>query len=409
MEETMFKTDSLSYHETSQRLERLHRLLRPKRTLVDLPVLQDPWRELVLSVQNDLSQGTQQEQPVPDQDPARATTTLTVAETVERLRVELLEDPKAELDAGFSEEPREDVFSIREELAAAALLHLSLPRSPSPDVREGEEPTPCRVAAIAASRGGAGKSTLCALAATTLAAAGLRVAVIDADFQFGDLHYLLGGQPELPLTKYDFSLNLKRFRTCEIAAGSISLFTNTEGPEWAEQNLNALGDIVAAARERCDICLINTGAYWNDIQAQAAQLCDQLLLCMDQRATSIRTTKELLGLCAKLQIPRAKVFLVLNKAAKDAPISTLDASMALEGVEVAAVGYGGSLVDELMGLGRPLDVLKEVPPLQESINELCDLLLPHRNFAQTSVRGRRPRTSFMSNLPFLRMRKPCRF
>jgi pilus assembly protein CpaE len=79
---------------------------------------------------------------------------------------------------------------------------------------------------------------------------------------------------------------------------------------------------------------------------------------MDQRATSIRACRQVADLCVRLQIPSARFVYLLNKVTKNAPISDIDASMALDGVEILSVLDGGWAVDELLSLGCPLELLR---------------------------------------------------
>jgi pilus assembly protein CpaE len=120
--------------------------------------------------------------------------------------------------------------------------------------------------------------------------------------------------------------------------------------------------------------IMNTGTFWTDVHAQAVVRCDHLIFLMDQRATSIEACKQAVDLCLRLQAPQARFAFALNGCGRHAALTTQDVSLALGGVEVIGLADGGALVDELLALGCPLELLSSGNALVASIEELLSRL-----------------------------------
>ncbi|MDR1015857.1 MAG: P-loop NTPase [Coriobacteriales bacterium] len=265
-------------------------------------------------------------------------------------------------------------LTLKEELAACALLRLgALSQAGSARCRSA-----AKLFAVFSARGGSGKSTFSALAALALAGRGLRVALIDCDLQFGDLGQLMPAQDEA-LRRYEICAEAPLSFLQSAEPGQVLLFSNQAGPEWFDRGLERLPQLVADLRSRVDLILLNCGSYWNDLQARLAQNADRLFFMVDQRATSVRSSRDLLGLLRKLQVPEAKMAFVLNRCGKGQNLSELDVSMALGGLPVAPLVEGGRIVEELMALGRADRVLSEAPSLAASLSELLARLVPELN------------------------------
>ena len=227
-------------------------------------------------------------------------------------------------------------------------------------------------------RGGVGKSTVTLLLAVLAHKRGLRVALVDADLQFGDIAYLLGHSAKnsaevRPLLQFDQ-------RQAGLSTNtSLLVLAAPESVEQSELLADGLPRIVRQVAEYVDLVLINTSAFWTAGQAELARTCSKLLFLMDQRTTSIKACQQVVELCIKLQIPEARFSYAINGCHRYAPISTMDASFALGGVEVLGLEDGGNLVDEMLSLGCPEELIDSGNVFIDSLGGLLSHLLPQIN------------------------------
>ena len=84
------------------------------------------------------------------------------------------------------------------------------------------------------------------------------------------------------------------------------------------------------------------------------------------------------------------------------PITAQDASLALAGADVWTLADGGALVDELLALGAPEELLADQSPLVDSLDELLDTILgqgsPFINTKREKAAGKIPGLPDLSGL-----------
>jgi len=145
-------------------------------------------------------------------------------------------------------------------------------------------------------------------------------------------------------------------------------------PEYAEDHAEEISGLIASLKTVADYVVVNTGSFWSELQAMLAKHADRLVFVMDQRATSVRGCKQAVDLCIRLQIPSIRFGFLLNRCTRNAPLTSLDVSLALGGVEVCTVADGGPLVDEMLALGSPYELLESDMSFKESFDELFTTL-----------------------------------
>ncbi|MCL1891436.1 MAG: AAA family ATPase [Coriobacteriia bacterium] len=261
--------------------------------------------------------------------------------------------------------------------AAAQPLTPAAPQLFSPAIFE-QTPLPATTkgcaAAFVSGRGGVGKSTLSLLTAFLLKQRGLKVVLIDLDVQFGDLSYLVEQTPDIFLQRMSLGMALNGPERPLPSEKRLCLIESPMRPEEAEECASEILELIKSLKTNADYVLINTGSFWSELQAILAQSADQLIFVMDQRATSIQGCKQVADLCVRLQIPSTRFCFLLNRCGRSAPLTSLDASMALGGAEVLTIHDGGSLVDEMLSLGCPQELLESDAAFAASFDALLATL-----------------------------------
>ncbi|MDR1357921.1 MAG: P-loop NTPase [Coriobacteriales bacterium] len=279
----------------------------------------------------------------------------------------------------LAEKPRITLNPVQRELPAPKPVPVAAPEPEGKGV----------VAAFISGRGGVGKSSLTVLTAIELWLAGSRVAMLDMDLQFGDVGVLAGNEAPSRIQRLGIEQLCNNRMKLPTSEGSLLLVEAPRNPELAEELVHQIPELLAALRRVADIVLINTGCLWNEAAAVLASSADRLIICMDQRATSVSAARQVVELCVRLQIPSTRLCYLLNRCARNAPITDIDASLAMGGVTILTIAEGGMDVDELLSLGCPCELLSAQAPLRQSIQKLGACLLGQPGDAPAKSGGQR--------------------
>lgn len=235
-----------------------------------------------------------------------------------------------------------------------------------------EEPSrPARAVArsflipVVSGSGGAGKSTVAVLSALISHSMGRRTLLLDYDLQFGDAAVMMG--VDNPLT-IDVALKRPDKLAQELERSDRpALLAAPERLEMAESVAQSVPELLSRFEGAFDIVVANTGASWAEQHAALLERATATLFLIDQRSSSVRACRHALELCSRCGIATGQFQFVLNRCAKGAPLTPLDASFALQGASVAELKDGGRDVEDYLAAGAAAELL-------ESGNELCGSL-----------------------------------
>ncbi|MEG0071283.1 MAG: chromosome partitioning protein ParA [Raoultibacter sp.] len=230
------------------------------------------------------------------------------------------------------------------------------------------------VLAVASASGGAGKSTVAALAAAFAQGLGHKTLLIDADLQFGDEQFLLG--IEHPLTIDGALRDFARFEKLKPENGLPALLAAPPHLEHSETVSAELPRILAFAKNHFDVIVVNTGAFWVEQHALLLEQATKALFLVDQRPSSLRACNHALELCARCGIATQPFLFAVNRCARGSMFSSIDVSCGLRGAHVVELKEGGREVDELLGAGMPLELIRAENALCVSLESLLVDLLP---------------------------------
>lgn len=218
---------------------------------------------------------------------------------------------------------------------------------------------------VVSGSGGAGKSTVSALAALIAHSMGRHVLLLDYDLQFGDTPVMLG--VESPLT-IDVAIEYPDKLAQEIERRDRpALLAAPERLEVAESVAQMVPELLSRIEGSFDVVIANTGASWAEQHAALLERATATLFLVDQRSSSVRACRHALELCSRCGIATGQFQFVLNRCAKGAPLTSIDVSFALQGAAVAELRDGGRDVEDYLSAGAAVDLL-------ESGNELCTSL-----------------------------------
>lgn len=245
------------------------------------------------------------------------------------------------------------------------------------------------VLTVLSGSGGAGKSTVAAVAAHVAAAKGHRVLLLDADLQFGDLAYLLAadGAPTVDDALGDPS-TLPGLAE-QVAEGGVALLAAPKRLEQAEVVAVHIAGLLNTARELFDLVVVNTGASWAECHAALIEQSDSALFLIDQKASSVRACRHAVELCERLGIASGTFSYAINRCKRGALFTAIDVACAMQGAHVHELRDGGADVEELLGAGSAQELLSSKNALCSSVSEMLDELLPGSLAPSGKARGKR--------------------
>lgn len=237
-----------------------------------------------------------------------------------------------------------------------------------------KNPNKAFVLSILSASGGAGKSSVAILSSLLCQVAGFKTLLIDADFQFGDTAEIFRTKNILridQLVENRGSIsNLKPSPNCP------SILAPPLYSELSDKIIENFPAILESLKDLFDVIVINTGSYWNELQAILLERDSKSIFLVDQRPSSVNATKKALELCNRCGIATGSVMFAINKCSKHALFTSIDISCALQGSQVAEILDGGLEVDEFLSSGKPIELINNKNPFAVSMWSIMESILP---------------------------------
>ena len=218
---------------------------------------------------------------------------------------------------------------------------------------------------IVSGSGGAGKSSVAVVGAHIARAMGHRTLLLDYDLQFGDAAIMAGVDDALAIDEAIAHPD-RVMREAHRDPG-LAVLAAPARLEAAEDIVHAMPPFLDELSDMFDVIIANTGAAWAEQHAVLLERCSAALFLIDQRASSVRACRHALELCARCGIASGPFQFAVNRCSKNAPLTSIDVSCALQGVPVYELKEGGRDVEDYLGGGAAAELL-------ESRNEFCTSL-----------------------------------
>lgn len=224
--------------------------------------------------------------------------------------------------------------------------------------------------------GGVGKSTTAAISACLCAARGLRTAVIDCDFQFGDMRHIMGGAAGLciddvledPAKAASLASGLKK--------GVPALAYAPDRLERSEELGCHVAELLDVFSSEFDAVVVNTGSNWSEGHVQLLERSHCPVFLLDQRASSVRSCQHALDLCLRLGIATGPFVYALNRCERGSLFCALDIANVMHGAQVFELKDGGTEVEELLGAGLAGELASSRNGFCASVEAMLGEVLP---------------------------------
>lgn len=174
------------------------------------------------------------------------------------------------------------------------------------------------VITVYGAKGGIGKSTIAANLAVKLAEKRKKVALVDLDLQFGDLHIYLDIDPKdtiIELVQDVVSPNIDSVRSyMNVHSSGVHLLCAPKSPEYAELvSAEKVQSLLSLLRNYYDYVIIDTAPSFSDVTMTAIESSSIIFFVTGLDISILRNSKISVSILESLQ-QKEKIRIVVNRA-----------------------------------------------------------------------------------------------
>lgn len=186
--------------------------------------------------------------------------------------------------------------------------------------REAQGDRAGHILVVYSPQGGVGTTTVATNLASGLMKDGVKVLMVDADLQFGDVPTFLNLQSQTTLVDLideADDLDAEHFDNIVMTHESgLKVLMGPQRPEFADEvraKPGALAQILEKVRDNYDFVVVDTSCTLDDVTLSLFDIATRVLMVSTPSLTSVKNTRFVLDLFDQLQYPPDKAMIVLNK------------------------------------------------------------------------------------------------
>ncbi|WP_313342879.1 AAA family ATPase [Sedimentibacter sp.] len=235
------------------------------------------------------------------------------------------------------------------------------------------------VITIFGAKGGLGKSTIAANLAVKLAEKRKKVALIDLDLQFGDLHIFLDIEPKDTITELVQDVmtpNIDSVRSyMAVHSSGVHLLCAPKSPEYAELvSAEKVQSLLSLLRSYYDYVIVDTSPSFNDVTMTAIEASSIIFFVTGLDISILRNSKLSIAILESLQ-QTDKVRLIVNKAVDINSITINDVQRIIGYPIWAKIPSDYKVAVNALNRGVPFVTGAPNSKLSESVSLLSDVLI----------------------------------
>jgi len=228
---------------------------------------------------------------------------------------------------------------------------------------------------------GAGCTTLATnLAVAIRQAGGYKVALVDGNFQFGDVGLYLNlqsGKSIVDLASALGDLDPEFVKDVMVPHSSgLRVLLSPPRPEMADLvTPDALRQILTTMAKAFDVIVVDSWAFLRETTLVSFELCDRLVLVATQEIPTVKNVKLFLEAMEAMGFSLGKLSLVLNRVDPRAGIEPLDIEHSVQHSLLGQVPWDWRLATYAANRGVPFVISHASSRLAQGVNALAPLLL----------------------------------
>lgn len=235
------------------------------------------------------------------------------------------------------------------------------------------------VVTIFGAKGGLGKSTIAANLAVKLAEKRKKVALVDLNLQFGDLHIFLDIEPKDTITELVQDVttpNIDSVRSyMAVHSSGVHVLCAPKSPEYAELvSAEKVQSLLSLLRTYYDYVIIDTAPSFTDVTITAIESSSIIFFITGLDISTLKNSKLSISLLESLQ-QTDKIRIIVNRAVDMTTITINDVKRIIGYPIWAKMPSDYKIAVNALNRGIPFIIGAPKSQLSQSISELVDLLL----------------------------------
>lgn len=267
-----------------------------------------------------------------------------------------------------------------------------------------------QVITIFGAKGGLGKTTLATNLAVKLAEKRKKVALIDLDLQFGDVHIFLDIEPTdtiSELVQEYTAPNIDLVRSyMAVHCSGVHVLCAPKSPEYAELiSPEKVKSILSLLRTYYDYVIIDTPPSFSDVTITAIEASSVILFVSGLDISVLKNSKVSISVLESLQ-QMDKIRLIINRAVEMSSISLQDVSKLIDCPIWAKIPSDYKVAVTALNRGIPFVVGAPNSELSRSVTAIAELLLKGIGDVETLSQQQKKKLGLHKNAkPMLRLKK----
>lgn len=231
---------------------------------------------------------------------------------------------------------------------------------------------------ICSAKGGVGKTTLAVNLAIALHKKKLQVALMDGDFQFGDVNVAMDLGSSFSISDVAESiatmdsLSLNGFLSKHTSG--VRVLSAPESPELADlitpEVIRGVSEMIL---EDHDYLVVDTGVGLNDQTLTFMEIADEIILITTLELISIKNTKRLLHILQTLEMG-VKVKVVLNRSTMESVIEASQVPQILDLENLYSIPNNFQIASKSLNLGIPFVINKPSSDIAKAVFKVAEQL-----------------------------------
>ncbi len=250
---------------------------------------------------------------------------------------------------------------------------------------------PGRVISVFSGKGGVGKTTIAVnLAAALSFRPATKVALVDADIQFGDAALVLNVLPRSTIADVGAEKGqledkiLSSYMTPY--SEQLQVLAAPLRPEQAESVTGTLmGSVLKQLRSAYDYIIVDTASSFSETTIAALDASDFILLVAALDLPTVKNTKLALEIMQSLGYEDKKIMLVLNRATPEGGIDSREVESTLKKTFAALIPTDAKTVVSSINKGVPFVITNPECPVTQRILALAAILAPPEPDAENTA------------------------
>jgi pilus assembly protein CpaE len=243
---------------------------------------------------------------------------------------------------------------------------------------QNSQPNRGEVIAVCSAKGGIGRTILTVNLAVALQKKNISVAIMDGDFQFGDVGLALDLQNSFTIKDVVDGLTMLDEHSLQEYlsehSSGVQVLPAPERPEFADLiSKVAVNKIINLLRAKHEYVVIDTEAGMNEHTINIIEQADQILVVTNLEMTALKNTKLLLETLGVLDL-QSKAKVIINRANMESVLKAEDAAKILGSEDPIYIPNDFHICSQSLNIGIPFVINQGKTGVAKGVFKMAEIL-----------------------------------